>query len=191
MNRRNAIKGVVAFSFIGIISGSLYEWFTLNSKIDINLLQKKKQLIADLAEVIIPRTNTPGAKDVKVEEFILKTIINCTEVRGQNIFVNGLSDVEDYSKKQFGKSFHNCNLTEQTRILSHFEAKSHGFNSTISKIEGKFIGKPFFTQLKELTVVGYFTSQPGATDALAYDYIPGRYDGCIKLTPNQKSWATK
>ena len=49
--------------------------------------------------------------------------------------------------------------------------------------------KPFFQRMKELTVTGYFTSEIGATKALEYLPIPGKFEGCIPLKPNQKAWA--
>jgi hypothetical protein len=60
----------------------------------------------------------------------------------------------------------------------------------LNKINKKLFGESFFFKLKELTIEGYCLSQPGATIGLAYDYIPGKYEGCTPLKPNQKSWAT-
>ena len=51
--------------------------------------------------------------------------------------------------------------------------------------------KDAFAMLKELTVLGYFSSEIGATQALAYDKVPGGYWGCLDLKPGQKGWATR
>jgi hypothetical protein len=50
---------------------------------------------------------------------------------------------------------------------------------------------PFVKTLKELVVLGYATSKIGATQALAYDHVPGRYRGCVPLTAGQRTWATR
>jgi hypothetical protein len=42
----------------------------------------------------------------------------------------------------------------------------------------------------ELTCLGYYTSEIGATKALKYVHIPGKYEACIPLQPGQKAWAT-
>lgn len=47
----------------------------------------------------------------------------------------------------------------------------------------------FFQLIRELTLLGYFTSEAGATKALAYVQVPGRYDGCVDMKPGQKAWA--
>ena len=55
--------------------------------------------------------------------------------------------------------------------------------------KGKKAPVPFFFMIKELTTTGYFTSEIGATQALEYLPIPGKFDGCMPLSPNQKTWA--
>jgi len=47
----------------------------------------------------------------------------------------------------------------------------------------------YFTMMKQLTLLGYFTSKPGATEALRYVPVPGRYEGCIPYTKGEKAWA--
>lgn len=191
MNRRTTIKSLLAFGFLGASGFSIFKWVDINKTPDTKLLLSKKALIADLAETIIPATDTPGAKDAKVEDYIIKMMLKCTEIKNQNLFIDGLADVDHYSNKHFNEPFENCKPADKVAILKHFEAKSHSFNSLVAKVEGRYLGDPFFTQLKNLTVTGYCTSQTGATKGLVYDYIPGMYDGSMPLAPHQRSWATK
>jgi hypothetical protein len=191
MNRRKAIKNLIIFGSIGITSVSIYEWQIFNSPIDLNVLKKKKETIAELAELIIPRTDTPGAKDAKVEEYILKMIEFCTDVKTQNKFLTGLTDVEKYAVNNYNQVFIKCSNADKTSILKHFEEKSYYSINILNKANNKFLGKPFFACLKELTIYGYCTSQLGATKGLAYDFVPGSYQACIPLNKNQRSWATK
>jgi hypothetical protein len=191
MNRRTSIISILGLGLVSTSTFSVFKWFSINKVPDHKLLLSKKDLIAELAEMIIPETDTPGAKSAKAGEFIVKMILNCTDVKNQNIFIEGLANVEKYSKDQFDNYFENCNYAEKTKILSHFDEKAHRSNRLINKIEDKYWGKPFFTQLKELTVISYCTSEPGATKGLAYDFIPVTFESCIKLEPHQKSWATK
>ncbi|TSJ40750.1 gluconate 2-dehydrogenase subunit 3 family protein [Mucilaginibacter corticis] len=191
MNRRTTIKSLLAFGFLGASGFSIFKWADINKAPDTKFLLSKKGLIADLAETIIPVTDTPGAKDAKVEDYIITMMQKCTDIKNQNLFIDGLADVDSYSNKHYDKSFQACKPTEKTEILKHFEKKAHSFNSLIAKVEGRYLGDPFFTQLKNLTVTGYCTSQVGATKGLVYDYIPGMYNGSMPLAPHQKSWATK
>lgn len=191
MNRRTGIKGILALGLVGVSSFSIFKYVSLKKTPDIKQLLAQRGLIAELSETIIPRTDTPGAKDAKVEDYIIKIIQDCTDVKNQNIFINGLADVQDYSRDKFGKLFQNCSIGQKTQVLQHFEKKAHSFNALVDKVEGKLLGQPFFTQLKKMTIVGYCTSEPGATQGLAYDYIPHNYDACIPLQPHQRSWATQ
>jgi hypothetical protein len=191
MNRRTSLKSIIFLTAVGASSFSIYRWFSINSAADFSTIHRKKELLAELAEVIIPRTNTPGAKDAKVEEFILKMLEFCTEKKSQNNFINGLDDLEKYTIETYKKPFINCSASEKISVLKFAEEKSKHSSVLVGKIYHKMFGKPFFTKLKELTVEGYCTSQIGATQGLAYDYIPGKFQACIPLLKNQRSWATK
>jgi len=191
MNRRNAIKGVVAFSFVGASVFSIKKWFDVYKPVQISQFIDHKTLIAELAETIIPRTSSPGAKDAKVEEYIITMLINCTEKRVQHTFIDGLKKVQTMCMEKFNKTFETCDGPQKILILKVFEHKAIFENGFLRKIENKLWGQSFFSELKQLTVRGYFTSRVGATECLAYDYVPGKYQPCIPLTANQKSWATK
>ncbi|MEQ7799529.1 gluconate 2-dehydrogenase subunit 3 family protein [Pedobacter sp. ASV1-7] len=191
MDRRTTLKGILTLSFLGVSSFSAYKWFFFHKSIDSSSIIAYKELIAELAETIIPLTDTPGAKAANVENYILNVILNCTETVEQNIFLNGLRNIERYAMDKYDKSYLKCTLDERNQILEHFEAKSVYPYQIINKINKKLFGKPFFTQLKNLTVEGYCNSHIGATQGLAYDYIPGSFESCIPLKSHQRSWATK
>lgn len=145
----------------------------------------------ELAETIIPTTNTPGAKSANVQDFIINVMINCTSRNEQNNFINGLEQLTDYCEKEYGKSFLKCTEEERNEILNHFEQRGEYKLVILNKISNKLFGQSFFLKLRTLTVDGYCNSKLGVTEGLAYDYIPGSYESCLKLHPGQKSWATK
>ncbi|MCF0070651.1 gluconate 2-dehydrogenase subunit 3 family protein [Dyadobacter sp. CY261] len=151
----------------------------------------RKALVSEVAEIIIPKTDTPGAKDAKVGEFIEKILKDCYEAKDQESFNKGLSELE---KKDFLKA----SPEEQTKVLKEMEAAAKDELAKAGEEKKKYTeagkeysdaGVPFFRLMKELTLLGYFTSEPGATQALEYVAVPGRYDGCIDLKPGQKNWA--
>lgn len=148
-------------------------------------------LVSEVAEVIIPKTDTPGAKDARVGEFVQKMLKDCYYEKDQKSFMAGLSKLED-------KDFMKVTPEERITLLMAAEQESMDELERIGDERGKAQeagkefdepGVPFFRLMKELTLLGYFTSEPGATQALAYVQIPGRYDGCIDLEPGQKAWA--
>jgi Gluconate 2-dehydrogenase subunit 3 len=191
MNRRKAILKM------GLIGGSLtlfyagFKAWNLVKSPSILKLQENKMLIDDLAEAIIPKTDTPGAKDVNVGEFIIKMIKDCTPRQSQNNFIDGLIRVEDYANSSYSKSFSQCSPTEQENILSFFEKSDTPAGGIFGKVERKLMGDSFFVTLKKYTVIGYCTSELGAKQGLSYDYIPGKYVGETILLPGQKAWATQ
>jgi len=191
MNRRTTIKSILGLGFVAVSGFSIFKWTKINRTADLSLLLNNKNLIAELAETVIPRTETPGAKDAKVEEFIIDFIRDCANNKNQNLFIEGLKDVQELAGTMYGKNYEYCIESEKWQLLTHFESEAENGNDLIRKIRNKFLGQPFFSQLKELTVIGYCTSEAGATKGLAYDYIPADFISCTKLLPGQRSWATK
>ena len=153
--------------------------------------EERRNLVSEIAEIIIPKTDTPGAKDAKVGEFVETMLKDCYTEKDQESFNKGLKELE---KKDFLKAA----PAEQINILKEMEASAKEEMTKAGEEKKKYTeagkeytdaGVPFFRLMKELTLLGYFTSEPGATQALEYVAVPGRYDGCIDLKPGQKSYA--
>ena len=134
---------------------------------------EEQTLITELAEVIIPTTNTPGAKAAGVGEFISYIIGHCTDTTQQEAFRRGLQQTDALSQSVHGKRFELLDSPQKSGIMGQITRQE----------------KAFFTTLRELTIVGYFTSETGATQALDYVAIPGRFEGDIPLKPGQRAWA--
>ena len=191
MNRRKAIKNILALSVLGGAGYAGFRAFELNRSLNASNFLEKKELISDLADIIIPQTNTPGARAAQVEDFIISVLINCTSNVEQNIFSEGLENLEKYCDRNYGKVFSECSIPQRFAVVAQFEKSDLYESKLLNKINNKFFGSSFFTKLKDLTVQGYCNSSLGATEGLAYNFIPGHFAACIPLTPNQKSWATK
>jgi hypothetical protein len=190
MNRRKAILRI-SLAGLGIASaGAVYKWWGLVKSPDTSYLSSNKDLIAALCETIIPATDTPGARDVGTQDFIIKMIRDCTTRKEQNNFIDGLRNIQSHCHSKFGQSYEHCSHEQQAAALNHFEEKAKPYNGKMGKIELRLMGRPFFAILKDYTTQGYCTSQQGATMGLNYVYIPGSFKGCIPLEPGQKAWAT-
>ena len=190
MNRRTSLKNI---AFLGIASFFLSKCNgVINTEITIDELDEYKSLIAELAETIIPHTDTPGAKDAKVEDYIILMVKECDNKKDQYNFLKGLTKLQAYTMENYKVGFVDCSESDKIQVLNYF--KEHRIdNSTIdliNKIKRKIFGYSFYSHLHELTVSGFCTSELGATQVLAYDHIPGRYKGCIPYQENQKTWAT-
>ncbi|HVY76417.1 MAG TPA: gluconate 2-dehydrogenase subunit 3 family protein [Puia sp.] len=191
MNRREALSSVALLLGGTIIGAEIFLSGCTNAdkKIGMAGLQFSPDDIAFLDEVgetIIPATDTPGAKETKIGEF-MKTIVNdCYEEKNQQVFVDGMKQLEEASKKTNGKSF-----------LESTPEQRHNLLAGLDKEQKEYMAKKkpedpahYFRMMKELTLWGYFTSEAGATKALRYVAVPGRYEGCIPYKKGDKAWAT-
>lgn len=166
----------------------------------------QQTLLADIAETIIPTTSTPGARAAGVGPFIELMVKDCYSPEQQQHFLKGLAAVDEASQKANSKSFVDLSNEQKASILTQFEAlaeeetrnirnKAKDVDAETGQIKEEKKKKsdplvPFFALAKELTLLGYFSSEVGATKALRYIAIPGRYEGCVKYEKGQKAWAT-
>lgn len=166
---------------------------------------QQQLLVTEIANIIIPDTDTPGAKAAGVGPFVCMMIKECYHDKAQEIFVGGLKDVDDRANSAFNKSFMELAAGQKAQILKSIadetvkELKKDKKQQEVEKDENmqatskgaKGNAKPYFFQImRELTLLGYFTSEIGATKALVYLPVPGRFDGCVDLKPGQKAYAS-
>lgn len=190
MNRRTAIKGLLGVAGLGYASAIGVKYFIGHSNQDRGKLETQAILIAELTNVIIPPTTTPGAKDALVHEYIIRYMEDCAPMKEYNNFLNGLNDLQENCVSNYRTTFEKCTAIQKNEIIKDLDANS-GSNGLLSKISNKLQGRSFYTILKSLTIEGYCTSELGATKQLVYQPIPGKYIPITKLSVNQKSWATK
>jgi len=150
--------------------------------------------VSELSEIILPRTTTPGAKDAGVPGFIDGLLKDVYTKEQQAKFLSGLSTFEEEAKKNYGDNFGSLNNGDQ---LAFVKKKHHEAMRSIGAagVEGWWNSgnekeTPFVITIKELTILGFFTSEPGATQVLQYNQVPGPFQGCVPLEKVGKAWAT-
>lgn len=149
--------------------------------------EDQARIVTEVAEIIIPKTDTPGAKDAGVPGFIDLMLKDCYKKEDQDRFIAGLTSFDEEAKKAYGDSFIYCKPEQQVEFVT----KVHAAAIAEAK-ENREAKRPFILMAKELTLLGFFTSEPGATQVLQYIAVPGAYKGCIPLAEagNGKTWAT-
>ena len=147
------------------------------------LNEDQARLVSEVAEIFIPKTDTPGAKDVGVPGFIDKVLKDCYKPEDQERFLRGLTEFEEDAKKQYGDSFIDCSPEQQVELVKKYNEQAIKENAQ---------PRPFILMAKELTLLGFFTSQAGAEQVLQYEPVPGAYKGCIPVSEagSGKTWAT-
>jgi hypothetical protein len=191
MNRREALSSVALLLGGTIIGAEMFLSGCTNAdkKIGMAGLQFTPDDIAFLDEVgetIIPKTDTPGAKETKIGEF-MKTIVNdCYEEKNQQIFVDGMKKLNEESRKKNGHSFLESTPEQRHSLLVDLDKEQKDYMASKKPDDPSH----YFRMMKELTLWGYFTSKEGATQALRYVAVPGRFEGCIPYKKGDKAWAT-
>jgi hypothetical protein len=187
MNRRDTLKGLGL-----LVGGSLLPSSTLadflqtataikEGKTDWKpqlLTGQQTALLPELVEVIIPATDTPGAKEALVHVFIDLFVNACYPKAQQTVFLKGLDDVDGVSQKQFGRAFLKLTKDERLSLLKQWEKESWEKDEALEQ--------SFIKMLKQLTLMGFFSSKLGVTTATSYVRSPGPFEGCIDLKPGQK-----
>jgi gluconate 2-dehydrogenase gamma chain len=150
----------------------------------------QRKIIAAMAEVIIPRTDTPGAIDARVPMFLELMVANWLEEGERTIFMAGLKDVEERIPREHGKPFDELDAAQQLKIMEALEdAASDSPWYEFGNVQRDYISDaPFICQLKELTVWGFFTSEEGGSQVLRYDVMPMYFNGDIPLAKEDSSW---
>lgn len=151
----------------------------------------QRKIIAAMTEVVIPRTDTPGAIDAGVPRYIELLVADWMEEGERNIFDTGLADIETRIPREYGKPFHKLTAGDQLAIMEDLEsAASDSSWYDFANVQREFISDaPFICQLKELTIYGFFTSEVGSKQVLRYDPMPMEFDGEYPLAKEDSTWA--
>jgi hypothetical protein len=209
MERREAVKyisillgGAVigADSFITgckTKTGNIHEW----NEDDIAYLN-------EIGETILPQTSTPGAKAADVGRFMTIMVNDCYEEADQKVFRDGMDKLNDAADKNFNNKFMKLSSQQRHDLLVQLDKEAKDYQKKVDDFNKKedlkerdetskgnlkyvrqHMSPHYFFMMKQLTMLGYFTSKVGMTQALRYEPVPGRYDGCVPYKKGDKAWA--
>lgn len=173
MNRRYAIRQILAVSAGMLIVPSCMEDRTKASFLlkNYQISGEQEKMLAELAEMIIPKTTTPGAKDVYAHQFAMKMIDDCESKDDQQKFVKGLEAFEKYTKGKTGSGFLEATPQQRKVVLEELEKMKSGDSEEAS----------FYRKMKSLTIRAYTSSQFYLTQVHVYELVPGRWHGCVPV----------
>lgn len=165
----------------------------------------------EIADTILPTTSTPGAKAAKTGAFMALMVTDTYHEDDDKTFREGMRKLDDLSKqKNGGASFMKATPAQRLALLQELDKEQHDFSEK-QRAERRqksdaFINgtqqqnaatqnaseppNKYFRMMKELALLGYFTSEIGATQALQYVESPGRYDPCVPYKPGDRDWAS-
>ena len=199
MNRRNALARV-AVLMGGTVIGADYFLTSCSSpgkeaaKTDapaagganVAFTPAQVGLLDEVGETILPATKTPGAKAAKVGRFMEVMVRDCYQPADQQVFLTGLSKLDQDCQKMQGKAFLACDPAQRTAFLTALDKEQKEFTQNQRKDDPAH----YFRMMKELTLLGFFTSEVGGTQALRYLPVPGKYEGDVPYKKGERAWAT-
>jgi hypothetical protein len=187
MKRREAVQ-YISLLLGGTIVGGNYFLSGCKSNTGVSMVftPEDTSYLDEIAETILPATGTPGAKAAKVGQFMTVMVNDCYDENDQKIFHEGMSKLNDASKKAYDDSFMKITPQQRHDLL----VKLDGEQKEYTKNKKQTDPAHYFRLMKELTLLGYFTSEIGCTQARRYVETPGRFEGCIPYKKGDKAWAT-
>lgn len=216
MNRRDAVQYISLLVGGTIVGGSAF-LSGCKSKTGVSMVfsDADVSLLNEIAETILPATKTPGAKAAKVGQFMTVMVNDCYEAPDQKIFHEGLAKLDDACKDKNDKSFMECTPQQRHDLLVVLDQKVKDDSNKIDEyvdsltpeertkmtLQKNFTGEDpladkrrknpdyYFQMMKELTLLGYFTSEIGCTQARRYVERPGSYNGDLPYKKGDKAFA--
>lgn len=125
------------------------------------LSSRQNETVVMLTELIIPQTETPGAKAVGVNRFI-DGVLNAANLADREKFLRGLTWMDERSRASFGKDFVDADAEQQTTLLTRLADEDNTAEEDQAGIE-------FFRAIKSMTISGYYTTEVGLRQELGDD----------------------
>lgn len=196
MERREVLRLLGGASVFSVLST---DWMaaTLRAQVAENpagalqtLTPPQNEIVVAMSELLIPATDTPGAKGAQVNEFIDLILSDWATDEEKAAFLAGLVETDRRTKELFGKKFVAASPAEQAAIMQGFDEELSVYRQGLSHQWTPFweIKKvaPFFEQMRYMTLVGYYTSTIGQEKELKVEIIPGALHGCVPEEPEVK-----
>lgn len=185
MDRRELLKSIAVLTGASVIGADVF-LSGCKPTASVGLFDKKTiSLLDEIAETIIPATNTPGAKAAEVGSFMNAIVSDCYTPEEQKVFISGLKALEESAKKSHNKNFNQLSDTEKHDFVVSLEKEAKAYNEKKAKNSPSH----YYTMIKQLTLWGFFTSKTGMTETLRHVPVPGKYQGDLTYVKGDKAWA--
>jgi hypothetical protein len=156
-------------------------------------------LLDEIAETILPQTSTPGAKAAETGAFMALMVTDAYSPRDQQVFRDGLRRIDDECRRMHGAPYMQAAPEQQLALVEQLDREQKAdMDARRAAPRPRAPAPPpgsgdapvhYFRMMKELTLLGYFTSEIGCTQAQRYIESPGRFDPCVPYTAGERTWA--
>lgn len=197
MERRDLLKMIAAATGVAFVGADAWAAGT-TVQATVDFTANEVQLLDDIAETILPATQTPGAKAAGCGAVIATFVRDCYEPSQQQLIKDGLLEIRAMAKHQFNNDFVALSSAEKLAMLQtldqtskHASSGASGNSSLSGSRQKQRDGAPhYFVLLKQLSIFSFFTSKVGGTQVLRYQAVPGHYNGDLPYKKGDRAWAT-
>ena len=173
MNRRLAFKNLALLTgaatlLPGCLSQTTNQEQAAASTQPAALSAGQQQLLAEVCETLLPKTDTPGAKDLGLPLYVLKMLRDCTPIKEQQLFGAGLAQLDGAAQKQLGQTFTASAAPQRLALLQRIDQQPQDFAPELAGC---------YRMARQLTMDGYLGSKFFLTKEVVYELVPGRYNG--------------
>lgn len=146
-----------------------------------------QQYLDEVADTILPTTEkSPGAKAAATGPFMALMVTDTYSPEDQKVFRDGMTKLEEACKAKHGAGFMAATPEQRTALLTELDKEQHDFQKSRKPGEPQH----YFRMMKELSLLGFFTSEIGYTKAMRYKETPGKYEPCLPYVKGETSWAS-
>lgn len=186
MDRRELLKMVALATGGAVIGGEFFLTGCTNPEAAVGTGKEFSAndiaFLDEVAETIIPKTTTAGAKEAEVGKFMTVMVNDCYEEADQKIFHEGMKKLDDACKKLHGHSFMKADANHRKELLTSLDKEAKDYMKNKKKEDPNH----YFSMIKQLTLLGYFTSKQGLEQNFDYKQVPGKYDGAVPYKKGDK-----
>jgi hypothetical protein len=182
MERRDAIKYTASILGFSILGAETFLAGCTNTEDKASFFSAKEiRLLDEIGETILPETDrSPGAKAAQIGAFISSYVSDCYSAEEQEIFKSGLQNIQQIAQEKYGQGFLKISPADRLALLTELDKTA--------KARGDAPPMHYFAMMKQVTILGYFSSKPGVTQAMRYNPVPGAYDGCVEYQEGDRAW---
>jgi hypothetical protein len=184
MQRRELLKLIAAATGCALVGAQGALAATSAPVARASFSKRDLAMLDEIAETILPRTDTPGARDAAVGAFIARYAQACYDPAQLRILQHGIITLDVLMRAKTGAGFLQASAAQRQALLTDIDLQARQHAKAAD-------GAPphYFTLMKQLTLLGFFTSEPGSTRVLRYRPVPGAYKGCVPYRKGDSSWA--
>jgi len=185
MDRRELLK-MVALATGGVVIGG--EFFLAGCKNKdaaiggLSFSENDVAFLDEVAETILPKTTTAGAKEAEVGKFMTVMVNDCYGEADQKLFHEGINKLDKACSKMHGHSFMKADAAHRKELLISLDKEAKEYMKNKKQDDPNH----YFLMMKQLTLLGYFTSKPGMEQNFNYQQVPGKYDGAVPYKKGDK-----